>query len=78
MSTVTSQPAPQPAPEPPPGPRRSPWKAAFNPTYLAQALEGCSGDRVRISQADPLKPATLLSGDAAYVYVQMPVRVVGR
>jgi DNA polymerase-3 subunit beta len=56
----------------------SPWKAAFNPTYLAQALEGCSGDRVRISQADPLKPATLLSGDAAYVYVQMPVRVVGR
>jgi DNA polymerase-3 subunit beta len=49
---------------------------AFNPQYLAEGIEGVSGDEVLLETVDALKPATLKPTDRAdYLYLLMPVRV---
>lgn len=49
---------------------------AFNPQYLAEGVEGVSGDEVLLETVDALKPATLKPTDKSdYLYLLMPVRV---
>jgi DNA polymerase-3 subunit beta len=54
------------------------WKTAFNPALMLQGLDVIEGDVVKISQAGALKPASLSGIDTQFLYLQMPVRVVGR
>jgi DNA polymerase-3 subunit beta len=49
---------------------------AFNPEYLSAGVESVPGDDVQLETLDALKPAVLRApGDAAYLYLLMPVRV---
>jgi DNA polymerase-3 subunit beta len=49
---------------------------AFNPLYMRQGLESCTGDTVTLLTTDALKPALLRSqADPTFTYLLMPVRV---
>jgi DNA polymerase-3 subunit beta len=49
---------------------------AFNPDYLSAGVESVPGDDVQLETLDALKPAVLRApGDAAFLYLLMPVRV---
>jgi DNA polymerase-3 subunit beta len=49
---------------------------AFNPEYLADGVEACSGDEITLSTLDALKPAVVRGvGSDDYLYLLMPVRV---
>lgn len=54
------------------------WETAFNPGLLLQGLDAIEGDEVTISQDGELKPAAISGKDTQFLYLQMPVRVVGR
>jgi DNA polymerase-3 subunit beta len=54
------------------------WDTAFNPALLLQGLDVLEGDVVKISQDGELKPASFHGQDGQFMYIQMPVRVVGR
>ncbi len=49
---------------------------AFNPEYLLQGLEVCTGDDISVESTDPSKPAMLRAIDSSdFLYLLMPVRV---
>jgi DNA polymerase-3 subunit beta len=49
---------------------------AFNPDYLSAGVDAVQGDDVQLETLDALKPAVLRApGDAAFLYLLMPVRV---
>jgi DNA polymerase-3 subunit beta len=49
---------------------------AFNPEYLSAGVDAVAGDDVQLETLDALKPAVLRApGDAALLYLLMPVRV---
>jgi DNA polymerase-3 subunit beta len=48
---------------------------AFNPQFLLDGIDAVGSDQVALETVDPLKPATLRSGDGGdYLYLLMPVR----
>lgn len=48
---------------------------AFNPQFLLDGIESMDSERVMLETIDPLKPATLRSGDGDdFLYLLMPVR----
>ena len=49
------------------------WKAAFNVTYLLEALQVSEADQVTIGQASALLPALIGDGDARWTSVVMPM-----
>ncbi len=53
-----------------------PMTIAFNPAYLREGIEACSGEHILIETSDPLKPAMIRELDSdSYQYLLMPVRV---
>lgn len=49
---------------------------AFNPNYLIDGVEACTGEEVVLDTLDALKPATLRPATGeGYLYLLMPVRV---
>lgn len=49
---------------------------AFNPLYLQEGVEACTGDEVTLETLDALKPAVVRSAEQSdYLYLLMPVRV---
>jgi DNA polymerase-3 subunit beta len=49
---------------------------AFNPDFLIEGIEVCTGDEITLSTIDELKPAIVRSTEADnYLYLIMPVRV---
>lgn len=48
----------------------------FNPDYLMQGIEACSGETISIESSDPIKPAVLRgSSNDGYLYLLMPQRL---
>src|SRR5919109_5658081 len=48
---------------------------AFNPTYLADGLQACTGDTIRLEVRDGLKPGVVKGEGDAFTYLVMPVRL---
>lgn len=53
-----------------------PTTVAFNPAYLADGLQACTGAEVRLGVRDGLKPALLTAAEPdGFTYLLMPVRI---
>jgi DNA polymerase-3 subunit beta len=51
---------------------------AFNPTYLADGLQACTGDTVRLEVRDGLKPGVVKGEPEEFTYLVMPALWPGR
>jgi DNA polymerase-3 subunit beta len=48
---------------------------AFNPTYLADGLQACTGETVQLEVRDGLKPGVVKGEPDEFTYLVMPVRL---